>query len=142
MNNLIVTHSAAETEAFGFKFAQKLKGNELVALFGEMGAGKTVLTRGFSRCFGLENQVHSPTFSLVNEYSNGIQKIYHFDMYRIMTLEDLESTGFFEFLNNFIIICEWSENISEFLPANRIEIHLEKLPDELSRKIRIKNYCF
>ena len=124
MKNIFLSNSAIETENLARKFASKLKGNEVIAFYGDLGAGKTAFTRGVADFFGLKDEVSSPTFALVNEYSSEKAKIYHFDMYRINTLEDLESTGFFDYLGRGIILVEWSENIKEYLPEDLIEIKI------------------
>lgn len=136
MKNIFLSNSALETENLAKKFASKLKGNEVIAFYGDLGAGKTAFTRGVADFFGLKDEVSSPTFALVNEYSSEKTKIYHFDMYRINTLEDLESTGFFDYLGRGIILVEWSENIKEYLPENLIEIKISKT-GENSREIEI-----
>lgn len=136
MKNIFLSNSALETENLAKKFASKLKGNEVIAFYGDLGAGKTAFTRGVADFFGLKDEVSSPTFALVNEYSSEKTKIYHFDMYRINTFEDLESTGFFDYLGRGIILVEWSENIKEYLPENLIEIKISKT-GESSREIEI-----
>ena len=136
MKNIFLSNSAIETENLAKKFASKLKGNEVIAFYGDLGAGKTAFTRGVADFFGLKDEVSSPTFALVNEYSSEKTKIYHFDMYRINTLEDLESTGFFDYLGRGIILVEWSENIKEYLPEDIIEIKISKT-GENSREIEI-----
>lgn len=136
MKNIFLSNSAIETENLARKFASKLKGNEVIAFYGDLGAGKTAFTRGVADFFGLKDEVSSPTFALVNEYSSEKAKIYHFDMYRINTLEDLESTGFFDYLGRGIILVEWSENIKEYLPEDLIEIKISKT-GENSREIEI-----
>lgn len=136
MKNIFLSNSAIETENLARKFASKLKGNEVIAFYGDLGAGKTAFTRGVADFFGLKDEVSSPTFALVNEYSSEKAKIYHFDMYRINTLEDLESTGFFDYLGRGIILVEWSENIKEYLPEDLIEIKISKT-GEISREIEI-----
>lgn len=141
MENIFLSDSALETESFARRFASKLKGNEVIAFYGDLGAGKTAFTRGVADFFGLKDEVSSPTFALVNEYSCEKAKIYHFDMYRINTPEDLESTGFFDYLGRGIILVEWSENIKEYLPENVIEIKISKT-GENSRKIEISGGDF
>ena len=89
-----ISSSASETENIGKKLAKKLKGTEVIALFGGLGAGKTAFTRGLSEGLGFEDGVSSPTFALVHEYE-GKFPIFHFDMYRVTTYDDLYSTGFF-----------------------------------------------
>lgn len=121
----IISHSAEETEKIGFDISQKLNGNEVIALFGDLGMGKTAFTRGLSRGLGVNNGVSSPTFALVNEYS-GKYNIYHFDMYRVTSWDDLYSTGFFDYIDNGVLVIEWSENIEGALPDNAIRIKISK----------------
>lgn len=117
------THSAEETEAVAEKLADTLSGNEIIAMFGGLGAGKTAFTIGLAKGLGADDCVSSPTFALVNEYE-GRCPIYHFDMYRVTTGDDLYSTGFFDYMDNGVMIIEWSENIESYLPENRITIHI------------------
>lgn len=104
----LISHSADETEQIGEKIAKKLHGTEVIALFGGLGMGKTAFTRGLARALGVDDGVSSPTFALVNEYS-GKYNIYHFDMYRVNSWDDLYSTGFFDYIDNGILVIEWSE---------------------------------
>jgi len=143
----ILSNSVSETEKIGKKLASKLKGNEIIALYGDLGVGKTAITRGIADYFGVKNEVSSPTFSIVNEYTGGKFNIYHFDMYRISTFEDLESTGFFDYIDNGVLIIEWSENIEKYLPLNIIKIGIKKLKlednnNENKRLITIKGADF
>lgn len=121
----LISHSADETEQIGEKIAKKLHGTEVIALFGGLGMGKTAFTRGLTRALGVDDGVSSPTFALVNEYS-GKYNIYHFDMYRVNSWDDLYSTGFFDYIDNGILVIEWSENIEGALPENAIRITIEK----------------
>lgn len=136
------THNARETEALGAKIAEKLCGTEVIALFGGLGMGKTAFTRGLAGALGAGENVSSPTFALVNEYS-GKYNIFHFDMYRVNTWDDLYSTGFFDYIDNGIIIIEWSENIEEALPADCIKIRISKgemmMTEFLKLKVLIRN---
>ncbi len=135
---ILKSFSEKETEAFGEKLAKKLTGNEILALYGGLGAGKTCFTRGIAKGLSVnENTVHSPTFALLNEYS-GKFKVYHFDMYRINSLDSLYSVGFFDFLDTGIIITEWSENIDEFLPNGAIKVHLSYGQNENERVLSIE----
>lgn len=121
-----LTRSPEETEALGEKIAERLNGGEVIALFGEMGAGKTALTRGIARGLGVSGGVSSPTFALVHEY-RGRLPVYHFDMYRIGSWDDLYSTGFFDYLDSGgVLIVEWSENIENALPENAVRLHLRR----------------
>lgn len=130
-----ISSSASETESIGKKLAQKLKGTEVIALFGGLGAGKTAFTRGLSAGLGFEDGVSSPTFALVHEYE-GKFPIFHFDMYRVTSYDDLYSTGFFDYIGNGILVIEWSENIEAVLPDDAIRITIEPL-SENEREITI-----
>ena len=122
----IHTYSPEETAAAAEKIGELLRGGDVIAYKGGLGAGKTTFTRGLAVGMGLPDEVHSPTFSLVNEYRGGGRVMYHFDMYRIMNAEALETTGFYDFLSeDSVIVCEWSENISECLPVNTITIRID-----------------
>ncbi|MBQ1716806.1 MAG: tRNA (adenosine(37)-N6)-threonylcarbamoyltransferase complex ATPase subunit type 1 TsaE, partial [Ruminococcus sp.] len=107
--NRFITNSAEETEQLGERIASKLKGMEVIALFGGLGMGKTAFTRGLARGLGADDVVSSPTFALVNEYSGRVP-VYHFDMYRVTSWDDLYSTGFFDYLDTGVLVIEWSEN--------------------------------
>ena len=132
----IHSHCTKETEQIGEKTASLLKGDEVLALFGELGAGKTAFTRGVCRALGID-EVSSPTFAIVNEYC-GKFPVYHFDMYRIMTLDDLYSTGYYDYLQRGILIIEWSENILSELGDDAVRIRIEKTDDENERIITIE----
>jgi tRNA threonylcarbamoyladenosine biosynthesis protein TsaE len=130
-----ITESPAETEAFGKKLGELLEPGSVVALFGEMGVGKTALTRGIAAGLGIPEGVSSPTFALVHQY-DGRFPVYHFDMYRVETWDDLYSTGFFDYLDTGgVIIIEWSENIENVIPENAIRIHLKRGKNENERII-------
>ncbi len=120
----IISESLEKTENIGKAIASKLSGTEVIALFGELGAGKTALTRGICQGLNIKDNVCSPTFAIVNEYS-GKYKVYHFDMYRVNGIDDLSSTGYFDYLNTGILIIEWSENIKEFLPDDAIKVTIK-----------------
>ncbi len=128
----IISKSPENTEILGEKIADKLRGNEVIALFGGLGMGKTAFTRGLCRGLGVNDGVSSPTFALVNEYS-GKYNIYHFDMYRVNTWDDLYSTGFFDFIDNGVLVIEWSENIEGALPDGSIKITITKGQDDNER---------
>ncbi len=130
------TESYEETEEIAFRLAQTLKGTEIIAMFGGLGAGKTAFTRGLARGLGIEDGVSSPTFALVHEYE-GKFPIYHFDMYRINTFDDLYTTGFFDYMDNGVMVIEWSENIENALPDNCIRVYI-KVISENEREIEIE----
>ena len=136
MNN-IISKSTEDTEKIGELIAEKLCGNEVIALFGGRGMGKTAFTRGLCRGLGVNDGVSSPTFALVNEY-HGKYNIYHFDMYRVTSWEDLYSTGFFDYLDNGVLVIEWSENIEGALPENAIRINISKGESDDERTFEIE----
>ena len=129
----IETSSYEETIEYAKKLGSVLKGGEVIAYFGGLGMGKTTITSGLCEGMGITAEVSSPTFALVNEYGNS-KKLYHFDMYRISTFDDLCSTGFFDYLDsNAVLAIEWSENIENALPENYIRIEIEHGKTENSR---------
>lgn len=132
-----VSKSVEQTEKFAEDFSKNLKGSEIIAMYGELGAGKTAFARGLSKGLGAEDIVSSPTFAIVNEY-HGKYPIYHFDMYRIDSWDDLESIGFFDYIGNGIIVIEWSENIEGALPEEIIRVKISKTSDENERIIKIE----
>ena len=128
--------SYEETEEIAFRLAKTLKGTEIIAMFGGLGAGKTAFTRGLARGLGIEDGVSSPTFALVHEYE-GKFNLYHFDMYRINTFDDLYTTGFFDYMDNGVMVIEWSENIENALPDNCVRVYI-KVISENEREIVIE----
>lgn len=125
-NNIMITAKTAspeETIEFAKKIGSLIKGGDIIAYKGGLGAGKTTFTRGLAIGMGLPDEVCSPTFALVNEYRGAMLTLYHFDMYRIMNAEALETTGFYDYMSDSSVIAvEWSENISDCLPQNIITI--------------------
>ncbi len=127
-----------ETIDFAEKIGKLLKKGDVIAYTGGLGAGKTTFTRGLAIGMGLGDNVTSPTFSLVNEYRGENICLYHFDMYRIMGADELETTGFYDYpLEDSVFAVEWSENISDELPENTIYINIERVDDE-TRIITVK----
>lgn len=133
----VITHSAAETELLGERIAGVLNGAEMIALFGDLGAGKTAFTRGICRGLGIHDGVSSPTFAIVNAY-RGRFPVYHFDMYRITDADDLFATGFYDYLGTGVIVIEWSENIESELDDDAIRIRITKAADEDERIFEIE----
>ncbi len=129
--------SVKDTELLGKKISSLLKGDEVIAMFGDLGAGKTAFTRGLAQGLGFEYGVSSPTFAIVNEY-NAKFNIYHFDMYRITSEDDLYSTGYYDYLDNGVVIIEWSENIEYALDDNIIRITIKKTDNEDERLFMIE----
>lgn len=141
----IITNSPEETEAVGFALAKQLEEDlslpTFIALYGDLGVGKTAFVRGFARVFSPNALVRSPTFALVNEYpSRSSRRVFHFDMYRITDEDDLYSIGYYDYLDDgSICLVEWSENIPYAIPEDYIKVEISKTdldkPDE--RKIII-----
>lgn len=127
-----------ETVALGRRLAGVLHGGDLVLFTGGLGAGKTAFCEGIAQGLGCIDEVSSPTFAIVNAY-RGPQVFAHFDMYRISTMEDLEVTGFFDYLDDgAVVAAEWSENIASLIadePAVRVDI---QVLDETHRRITIE----
>lgn len=135
---IVTTASAEETIAFAKKIGAMLKGGDIIAYKGGLGAGKTTFTRGLAIGMGLPDEVSSPTFALVNEYRGKALTLYHFDMYRIMNEEALETTGFYDYISDDCVIAvEWSENIADCLPKNIITVTIETTGEE-ERRIEVK----
>ena len=133
------TSSAAETEALGSELAKMIKEDatlpRFIAMYGDLGVGKTAFVRGFASILAEGSAVRSPTFALVNEYGDKKCPVYHFDMYRIIDDDDLYSTGFYDYLaGRGICIAEWCENIPYALPERYLTVKIEKTsvdtPDE------------
>jgi tRNA threonylcarbamoyladenosine biosynthesis protein TsaE len=134
----IISNSPLQTELAGKELASTLKKGDVVALFGGLGMGKTQFIRGLAIGLNIKDAVSSPTFALVHEYRGEIP-LYHFDMYRVSTWDDLYSTCFFDYLESGgICAVEWSENIEEALPKNAILVSIERMEDENSRTIKIR----
>ena len=132
MKQTLITHTPEETIALAQKIGAKLRPGDLIAYTGGLGAGKTTFTRGLALGMGLPDEVHSPTFALVNEYhgGKGVVSLYHFDMYRITVPEALESTGFFDYpAAESVFAVEWSENIADALPETCIRIAVDHAGD-------------
>ena len=137
--SVFVSHDTAETEAFAAAFADRLRAGDVIALYGGLGMGKTAFVRGLARGLHTTSEVSSPTFALVHEY-DGRLPIAHFDMYRIHTLDDLYSTGFFEYLDSGgVTVIEWSENIEPYLPDRLYRIRIARGDDENERTLTIED---
>ena len=125
----IRTHSPEETEAIGRKIAAKLLPGDIIAYYGDLGAGKTALVRGMGAEAGT-NEVRSPTFTIVHEYETK-PRLIHFDAYRLGDAEELFAIGFEDYLaQDAILVLEWAERVPEALPKARLEIFLSGSGDE------------
>ena len=132
-----VTHSPEETEALGERFAKILTPGTIIAYRGDLGAGKTAFTRGLARGLDCREQVTSPTYTIVNEYLGGRLPLFHFDMYRLRSSDDLFDIGWDDYLDRGgICAVEWSENVADAM-ENPITVTIEKIGDN-SRRITIE----
>ncbi|MBQ4599657.1 MAG: tRNA (adenosine(37)-N6)-threonylcarbamoyltransferase complex ATPase subunit type 1 TsaE [Clostridia bacterium] len=127
---ILSSATTEETEQIGRALAEELlqsgKKSAFIALYGDLGVGKTAFTRGFVSAICPAARVKSPTYTVVNEYRGGILPVFHFDMYRIDGEDDLYSTGFYDYLDSGYLLSEWSENIPFALPKERIAVTIEK----------------
>jgi tRNA threonylcarbamoyladenosine biosynthesis protein TsaE len=121
-----ISHSVHETESLGAELARTLRGGECVALYGDLGAGKTQFVRGIVQ--GLNGNAHavsSPTFVLLNVYDSGRLKVFHLDAYRIGGADDFEAIGFAELLEQGgVVVVEWAQRVEELLPEKRIDVRI------------------
>ena len=133
------THSEDETIVCGEEFSRKLRPGDIVALCGELGSGKTRFVQGVCRGLGVSEHVTSPTFTILNEYCVNGTPIYHFDFYRMKTLQELREIGFKEYVNSVEGICliEWAERVKELLPTKRYDVYLNLGKDDRTREIQI-----
>ena len=132
-----ITNSPAETEALGEKLAKILQPGTVIAYCGDLGAGKTAFTRGLARGLGYREPVTSPTYTIVNEYLGGRLPLFHFDMYRLASADDLWDIGWEDYLDRGgVAAVEWSENVEDAM-ENAIWVRIEKTGDE-SRRITVE----
>ena len=135
----IVTHSYEETLSMASGYAKTLPKGSVIGFVGGLGMGKTAFTTGFVKGLGINADVSSPTFAICNDYIGKNARVYHFDMYRVESWDDLYSTGFFDYLEtDAYILAEWSENIFGALPDYAVIIEIEKI-DENTRKFIFKS---
>ena len=128
MENMIIeTHDPEETFEVGRKIGMNAKPGQIYTLTGDLGVGKTVFTQGVAAGLGITEPVNSPTFTIIQEYEDGRLPFYHFDVYRIGDLEEMEEIGYDDyFFGQGICLIEWAELIEEILPEKRIEVTIEK----------------
>ena len=135
----LTTHSPEETEAVGASLARLLEGDKacptFIAMYGDLGVGKTAFVRGMASVMAPGRGVRSPTFSLVNEYRTaGRRPLFHFDMYRIESEDDLYSIGFEDYPDAGYCVAEWCEKIPFALPELYLEVRIEKCPPEVDKR--------
>ena len=134
-----ITHSPEETRALGRTLAQALQGGAVVAFTGDLGAGKTAFVRGLARGLGVQERVTSPTFTIVNEYEGGRLPLFHFDMYRLGSADELFHIGWEDYLaRNGVCAVEWSENVDEALDGDTIRVDISRGEDDNTRIITIE----
>jgi len=131
----IITYSEQETKKVAKDIASKINEPKVIVLNGELGAGKTKFTEGFLSHFGLEKEISSPTFTIVNEYKNENIAIYHFDVYRLSDVDEFYAIGGEEYFSKGICIIEWGEIIQEALPKHYIKIDIQKDEENLDKRI-------
>ena len=135
-----ITHSPEETEKIGEALAQSLQPGTILAYRGDLGAGKTAFTRGLARGLGCKETVTSPTYTIVNEYLGGRLPLFHFDMYRLASSDDLWDIGWEDYLDRGgVCAVEWSENVREALPPDAVTVTIARCPENDSwRSITIE----
>ena len=134
------TKSVEETEEVAKELAKKLNGKrpELIAMFGDLGVGKTAFVRGLANILAPNTRIKSPTYTIVNEHNGANIPLYHFDMYRIEDEDELYSIGFFDYVQKGICVIEWSENIEELIPKDAYRVTSERAESENERIITIE----
>src|SRR5476649_2386977 len=127
-----ISHSPVETESLGEKFGRSAQSGLVIALSGDLGAGKTQFVKGLARGLGISARVHSPTFTLVNEYGGGRLKLFHLDLYRLETREQILSAGVEEFLQpDGVAVIEWAERLKSEIGKRKAEIKMFEVTIEI-----------
>lgn len=129
-----ISKSEQDTIAFAKNFASHLHKGNIIVLSGELGSGKTKFVQGVLSYFGLENEISSPTFTIVNEYSNERIDIYHFDVYRLADLDEFYAMGGEEYFSKGICLIEWGELIEPILPEHYIKITFQKNSEDIDER--------
>jgi tRNA threonylcarbamoyladenosine biosynthesis protein TsaE len=133
----IISRNAADTFAVGRWLAERIRAGDVVALTGELGAGKTCLVKGIAAAFGIAQPITSPTFTLIHEYTGGRLPLYHIDLYRVDSIEQALAIGIEDYLQpDGITVIEWAEKIGSLLPASATRVRLE-ITDETERRIEV-----
>lgn len=141
MRKEYISKSEEDTINFASQFTSKLQLGNIIILSGDLGAGKTKFTQGILKYFNLENEISSPTFTIVNEYTDSTIPIYHFDVYRLADIEEFYAIGGEEYFSKGICIIEWGELLENILPADYIKITINKdLENENYRKIIVETF--
>ncbi len=141
MREEYISKSEEDTINFASKLASKLQVGNIIVLSGDLGAGKTKFTQGILKYFNLENEISSPTFTIINEYTDGNIPIYHFDVYRLTDIDEFYAIGGEEYFSKGVCIIEWGELLEDILPTNYIKITINKdLENENYRKIIVETF--
>ncbi len=134
-----VTHSREETEALGARLANALSEGRVVAFTGDLGAGKTAFVSGMARALGVEERVTSPTFTIVNEYEGGRLPLFHFDMYRLDSADELFHIGWEDYLaRGGVCAVEWSENVAEAIEDDAVRVSIVRGDGDNDRVITVE----
>ncbi|MDO4166036.1 MAG: tRNA (adenosine(37)-N6)-threonylcarbamoyltransferase complex ATPase subunit type 1 TsaE [Eubacteriales bacterium] len=122
-----ISHSERETLELGIELGKSCQSGDVVLLHGDLGVGKTVFTKGFAQGIGIREPVSSPTFTIVQVYESGRLPLYHFDVYRIADVEEMEEIGYEDyFYGDGVCLIEWAELVSEILPENCVDVTIAK----------------
>ena len=134
-----ISNSAQETEALGERLAARLRPGDVIAYTGDLGAGKTAFTRGMARGLGVVGRVTSPTFTIVNEYEGGRLPLFHFDLYRMDSPEELFDIGWEDYLaRGGVCAVEWSENVADALERDTVRVDIRRGGEESRRVISVE----
>ena len=134
----IETHSAQETWEAGRSLGQTVVPGQVIALVGDLGTGKTVFSQGFAAGLQIDDQVNSPTFTILQVYDSGRLPLYHFDVYRIGDIEEMDEIGYEDyFFGEGVTVIEWSDLISELIPENAVKVLIEKSAGDDDRRITV-----
>lgn len=134
-NYIFNSKSENDTKEFAKEFASNFKNGDVLVLSGDLGSGKTKFTEGFLSYFGLEDEISSPTFTIVNEYHKNDINIYHFDVYRLEDSSEFYAIGGEEYFEKGICIIEWGEIIEDALPKKYIKIDFSRCPEDDNSRI-------
>lgn len=128
---IIETHSRQETCDLARKMAGEAVPNEIICLNGDLGVGKTVFAKGFGAGLGITEPMSSPTFTILHEYHSGRLPLYHFDVYRVGDADEMEETGFYDFISaGGVTLIEWAERIRDVIPPEALQVTIEKDPEK------------
>lgn len=136
----VISENEETTKQIAKRYASGIKSPCVISLVGDLGAGKTTFAKGFAEGFGVKDIVTSPTFTIMNEYAGSVMPLYHFDMYRLSSMEEAIASGFEEYFDlkklKGVVLVEWAQNVAGLLPALHVEIAFKKLDDQ-KREISI-----